>query len=135
MENSKQTVVRHDLAGLHSLAVEPGYFPDQKADRADLLLITRLYHVEQKCGVVNGRVDTVAADADSAALQTVTFNPVFQLAACEDLCQAVTGKHLEIDAHSVSRVLPVVPIGKKFGSRLPSGPRRSRIKDLATMEK
>jgi len=51
-----RTVVRHHLAALHAMAVEPGHSPAQEADRGGLLFVRQHFHVGQSGGIVDCNV-------------------------------------------------------------------------------
>ena len=109
-----RTVVRHHLAALHALAVEPGHSPAQEADRGGLLFVRQHFHVGEPRGVVDRHMDAVVADAGRAALLPVAGDAVADLAKASQL--------LDVDMDQVSGMLPLVALHWRFGVQIPQPP-------------
>ena len=89
-----------DLARL--LTVEPSQNSAHKANGRCLLLVCEHLDVSKPCGVINGDVDTVVADASRAALLAVAGDAV------ADLSKA--GELFDVDMDQVSGMLPLVAL-------------------------
>jgi hypothetical protein len=101
------------------MAVEPGHSTAQEADRCGLLLVGEHLDVSKPCGVINGDVDTVVADAGRAALPPVTGDAVADL--------AKTGELFDVDMDQVSRMLPLVALHWRFGFEISQPPETKEV--------
>jgi hypothetical protein len=95
------------LPAFDALPVEPSHSTAHKADGRGLLLVCEHLDVGEPCGVVDGHVDTVVADASRAALLAAAGD------AMTDLAKA--GKLFDINVDQVTRPLPLVAVDWWFG--------------------
>jgi len=107
-------VVAHHPPALHTLDVEPGDRPAQKADHRWLLLVREDLDVRQSGGVVHGDMDLVVADPVGLPLLAIPGDPV------PHLPEPRQGRDVDMD--QVAWPLPLVPLHRRPGLQVPQSP-------------
>jgi len=113
-DNAGRAVVDHHQPALDAQSVEPGDSSAEKADHRWLLLIRQYLDVGQACGVIDGNMDPVVADAVGATLLAITGDAVALL--------PEPRQRLHVDMNQVARVRPLVPLRRWFGFQVPQSP-------------